>query len=346
MIRTRLRIEGAAWAIAALAGVAVLAGLVWMPHAVYRPWLGACAGWLGWPLGSMALILTHALTGGRWGEILLPALRAGVATLPLGVPALAVLLAGAGDLYPWLNEGVAAHLANRFYLNPPFALLRIALYAAIWGVLGVLCLRGQGLARIAPAGLILLALTFSFASIDLTESLDPGFSSSAYGLIAAAGAGLLALALATLLVLLAGPPRTERRALRVLARLLLGLTVLWAYLDFMQFLIIWQSDLPVEAAWYGPRLHGRWGAVAVGIVLLHFLLPFALLMLAPLQVRRPAVLGAAGLLVVMEVTRNLWLVLPGTASVSILLTLASLSVFAAAGAALCIRAMRREVSHG
>ncbi|MFW7269054.1 hypothetical protein ACMAUO_13930 [Gluconacetobacter sp. Hr-1-5] len=343
MIRARLRIEGVAWAVAVLAGLAVLGGLVWMPHAVYRPWLGACAAWLGWPLGSMALMLAHALTGGRWGEILRPALRAGVATLPLGLPALAVLLAGAGDLYPWLHGEGAAHAANRFYLNPPFALLRIALYAGIWGTLGVLCLRGRGLARIAPVGLILLALTFSFASIDLTESLDPRFNSSAYGLIASAGAGLLALALAMLLV---GARRPDREALRGLARLLLGLTVLWAYLDFMQFLIIWQSNLPVEAAWYGRRLHGGWGGVAVAIVLLHFLLPFALLMLAPLQVRRPVVLGAASLLVAMEVVRNLWLVLPGQASVSVLLTLASLLLFGGAGVALCIRAMQGEVIHG
>ncbi|ACI50621.1 conserved hypothetical protein [Gluconacetobacter diazotrophicus PA1 5] len=343
MTRTPPRTEGVAWAIAGLAGLAVLAGLVWMPRAVYGPWLAACAAWLGWPLGSMALILAHALTGGRWGDILRPALRAGVATLPLGLPALAVLLAGAGDLYPWLHAGGTAHAANRFYLNPSFALLRIALYAGVWAVLAVACLRGGRLARIAPAGLILLALTFSFASIDLTESLDPHFNSSAYGLIAAAGAGLLALALAMLLVLLAGS--ADGAATRDLARLLLGLTVLWAYLDFMQFLIIWQSNLPVEAAWYGRRLHGGWGAVAVGIVLLHFLLPFVLLMLAPLQVRRPVVLGAAALLVTMEVARNLWLVLPERASVSVMLTLASLLLFAGAGAALCLRTMQREAAH-
>ncbi|MBB2200865.1 hypothetical protein [Gluconacetobacter tumulisoli] len=335
------RTEGMAWGVAVLAGLGVLGGLVWRPHAVYGPWLAACAAWLGWPLGSMALILVHALTGGRWGEILRPALRAGVATLPLGVPALAILLAGAGDLYPWLHAGDVAWNANRFYLNAPFALARIAVYAVVWGGLGALCLRGRGLARIAPAGLILLALTFSFAAIDLTESLDPRFSSSAYGLIASAGAGLLALALGLLLALLEGGPRPDREAMRDLARLLLGLTVVWAYLDFMQFLIVWQSNLPIEAAWYGRRLHGGWGAVAAGIVLLHFLLPFVLLMLAPLQTKRPVILGAAGVLVVMEIMRNLWLVLPGRASVSVMLTGASLLVFAAAGVALGIRSMVR-----
>jgi hypothetical protein len=344
--RTLARTEGVAWGVAGLAGLGVLASLVWMPHAVYGPWLAACAAWLGWPLGSMALILAHALTGGRWGEILRPALRAGVATLPLGLPALAVLLAGAGDLYPWLHTpplqaGHAVAAANRFYLNTPFALLRIAVYALVWSTLGVLCLRGRGLARMAPAGLILLALTFSFAAIDLTQSLDPGFSSSAYGLVASAGAGLLALALGMLLAMLPGMPSED--GLRDLARLLLGLTVLWAYLDFMQFLIVWQSNLPAEAAWYGRRLHGGWGGLAVAIVLLHFLLPFGLLMLAPLQVRRPVIMGVAILLVVMEIARNLWLVLPQRAPVSVTLTLASVLLFAAAGAALGIRSLLRDL---
>ncbi len=50
-------------------------------------------------------------------------------------------------------------------------------------------LRSRNLAAVAPAGLILLAVTFTFATIDLTMSLDPRFNSSIYGLIALAGAG-------------------------------------------------------------------------------------------------------------------------------------------------------------
>ena len=51
-------------------------------------------------------------------------------------------------------------------------------------------------------------------------------------------------------------------ALDDLGRLLQGLLVLLAYLDFMQFLIIWQSDLPQEAAWYVARSTGLWGLMA------------------------------------------------------------------------------------
>ena len=41
-------------------------------------WLAALTLFSAWPLGSIALLLIHSLTGGRWGEVLRPALRVGV----------------------------------------------------------------------------------------------------------------------------------------------------------------------------------------------------------------------------------------------------------------------------
>ncbi|GAB6968192.1 hypothetical protein JCM25156A_22290 [Komagataeibacter kakiaceti JCM 25156] len=325
--------------VSAVALVAAVAAAIRAPHAVFPAWLAVSAAWIGWPLGSMALLFVHALSGGRWGELLRPGLRAGVATLPLGVPVLAGVLWGAGYLYPWLRPDAQARITNGFYLNGPFALGRVAVYLLAWGGLGVLCLRGRDLERVAPGGLIVLALTSGFAAIDLTESLDPHFSSSAYGLIASAGAVLLAFAMA---VLFEGM-RATTAELRDLARLLLGLTILWAYLDFMQFLIVWQSNLPVEAAWYAPRLRGGWGAVALAIAGLHFLLPFVLLVLPPLQARRRVVLLAAGLLVGMETVRNLWLVLPAwTPPVPLWGVPVSLAFLGGGSAALVLWRMGRE----
>lgn len=325
--------------IAAVALVGVVAAAIRVPQAVFPAWLAVCAAWIGWPLGSMALVLVHALTGGRWGDILRPALRAGIATLPLGIPALAGVLWGARHLYPWVQPGGGARITNGFYLNVPFAMGRVVAYVLVWGWLGTVCLRGRDVGRTAPVGLIALAFTSGFAAIDLTESLDPHFSSSAYGLIAAAGSVLLAFAVG---VLMEGM-WARGQDLRDLARLLLGLTVLWAYLDFMQFLIVWQSNLPVEAAWYAPRLRGAWGGVALTIVALHFLLPFAVLVLSPLQARRPAIMLAAGLLTGMEILRNLWLVLPTwTQPVPLAGVGLSLIFFGGGSALLVLRHRNRE----
>ena len=290
-----------------LAGLAV-AALGWALDAggFYGGWLAALALFGAWPLGSMALLLTHALTGGRWGDVLRPALRLGVCSLPLLLPAAVPLAAGLSPLYPWARPGAAHQFGNTFYLNVPFFAWRGAAYLAIWFALGWLVLRGRGLARIAPVGLFLLALTTTFAAIDTTMSLDPHFTSSIYGMVSAAGMGLLALSMAVLLT--AGEVAPAVRA--DFGKLLLALVVLWIYLDFVQLLIVWQSDLVSEAPWYLDRSRGAWGALRAVIAGGHFLLPFFLLLSPRMQRSRRVVLSVAALLVAMEVLRSWWTVLP------------------------------------
>ncbi len=81
-------------------------------------------------------------------------------------------------------------------------------------------------------------------------------------MLAASEAILFALSVAVLGVAAARRPE-ERDNMRDLGRLLFALLVLWAYLDFMQLLIVWNSDLPDEAGWYLKRLIGGWAIVAV-----------------------------------------------------------------------------------
>ena len=97
----------------------------------------------------------------------------------------------------------------------------------------------------------------TFAAIDFTLSMDPHFKSSIYGMLICCESVLLALSVAVLVRAL-WRPRGISQINRDLGRFLFALLVLWAYLDFMQMLIIWNSDLPEEAAWYLTRLKGEW----------------------------------------------------------------------------------------
>ena len=118
---------------------------------------------------------------------------------------------------------------------------------------------------------------------------------------------LFALAIAVLWATLTLP---GREAARDLGQLMLGLLVLWAYLDFMQFLIIWQSDLPHEAAWYVHRIAGPWAAIAWITAGLHFALPFFALLWPQVQ-RSPRTLTIlAAILVASEIPRAWWVVVP------------------------------------
>jgi hypothetical protein len=299
----------------ALLGSAVGAVGVWQqPHDFAAAWLAALAAVLNWPVGSMALILVHALTGGHWGFLLRPVLLASLATLPL--LALAALPYGleAGTLYSWLHPA-ATPASNSFYLNAPFFAWRGILYLAAWFSIAALIIRAlrrahpqAQLARIAPAGLIVLALTATFAAIDMTMSLDPHFASSIYGLIAMVSMGLTALAAGILAV--ASSRSIDAASLPVLGRLLQGLVLLWAYLDFMQLLILWQSNLVHDAHWYVLRSQGSWGATATMVTCCHFLLPVAVLLWTAARRSLTCIGAAAALLIIAEVLRAWLLVLP------------------------------------
>lgn len=288
----------------------LLAALGWMlePSVFPHAWLAATVAFAMWPLGSMALLLAHSLTGGRWGEAARPGLLLGVATLPLLLPAVVPVVLGAHALYPWVRPEDAAHLKNTAYLNVPFAAGRGIVYLVVWLAIAAVVVLGRGalLARAAPVALILLALSFTFAAIDSTMSLQPEFTSTIFGMMTAAEAGMLALAMA---VLLSGQA-AEQPVLADLAKLLLALVVLWTYLDFIQLLIVWQNDLAKQAPWYVRRMHGTWGAVMAIVAIGHFVLPFFLLIFPQVQRSRRAVAGVAALLVAMVVLRSWWTVIP------------------------------------
>jgi hypothetical protein len=312
---TRQQAERAAWIIGGIGVVGAAVGWVIAPAEFPHAWLAALTAWLGWPLGCMGLVLVHALTGGRWGYTLRPQLIAGMITLLLLLPALIPLPIVFPVLYPWARPGTASHLHNQFYLNLPFFAGRGILYLIVWFGLGGLILRAlwgpnpeRRLARVAPAGLILLAITVTYAAIDTTMSLDPQFASSIYGLIAIAEMGLLALAVSMFAVTFS--LALDEGATENLGRLLLGLVVLWAYLDFMQVLIVWQSDLAAEAPWYVVRTTGGWGLVAGGVAAGHFALPFFALLLPRVRRSRRGIAIVAALLILSAVIRGWWLVVP------------------------------------
>ena len=260
--------EKAAWG-AVLGGLALgAAGFAFQPGAFPHAWLCGVVLAVAWPVGSLLLLLAHALTGGRWGDAIRPGLLAGVSTLfvlpLLVVPTLFTLPA----LYPWARPG-GEGLPNHAWLNLPFFAGRGIVYLACWLGIGALVLRGGRLGPWAPFALAALAVTYTFASIDLTMSLQPRFTSSSYGMISLAGAGVLALALAVLL-----SPPAGRDADNDLGQLLLGLALLWAYLDFMQLLIVWQSDLVTQSPYYLVRAFGGPGIVAGVVALTHTVIPF------------------------------------------------------------------------
>lgn len=307
-------------------------------------WLAALSVWVAWPLGAMALMLIHALTGGRWGNAIHDALAAGARSaflFPLFIIPYALT---AQRIYPWLQAD-AAQFDNALYLNGPGLVLRGVIYLFIWLVLAVLVTRADNdadeLARLAPPSLILLALTATFAAIDALMSLDPTFASSIFGLIQISEIGALSLSIAALaLIFSSAPPDPE--ALRQIARLLLAFVILWSYLAFMQLLIVWQSDLPHEAAWYLLRWSRGWDIVGGLIVLTHFVAPFITLLSSTAQHSRMAVGFASASIIIGGILHQFWLVAPFAGAKSGMIALLTLSALVAMACTSLLVARRRK----
>ena len=335
-----MRAERWGWIAGAAGIIGAALGWVLVPRAFAFGWLAAFAAFSGWPLGSVALLLVHSLTGGRWGDAVRPALVLGALATPLvAIFAIPVIVA-LPTLYPWARAGVA--LDNGWYLNVAFYAVRGVIYLVVWIVAALVALGGgPRVARMAPVTLILLAVTFTFAALDTTMSLEPKFVSSVYGMVAMAGAGLLAVAVA---IVIAAPTTTP--AIRDdLGKLLAALTMLWTYLDFVQLLIVWQSDLVTQAPWYLKRAFGFWGWVMALVAVGHSAIPILLLVWPQVRKSARALAGVAALLVVMEVVRAWWTVLPEAPAQSALVDLACVLAVGGTGAGFALwRSRTRRVA--
>ena len=318
-------------------GVVLLAGSVAggiaRPDQFFRSYLLAFVFWNGLAVGSLAVLMLQYLTGGAWGIAIRRELEAATRMLWLTALAFLPLIFGMHRLYEWTHADAVAHdellQKKTFYLNTPFFLARTAIAFAAWMLIAYFLNRwsreqdthadhkavDRKLQLLSGGGLVVYALTTTFTSVDWVMSLEPHWYSTMYGVIFMVSQALGALALATLAIVRISDkqPLSEflgGRILHDLGKMLFAFTMIWAYVNFSQYLIVWSGNLPEEITWYLARFRGGWGYVGAAVLLFHFVVPF-LLLLSRKANRDPKTLTlAAVLLVVMRFVDISWLVLP------------------------------------
>lgn len=301
----------------------------------FRSYLVAYLFWLGLGLGSLAILMIHFVAGGRWGFSVRRLLEAAAGTLPLLALLFVPIVFGLKFLYIWTHANVVAADENlrhkALYLNVPFFLVRAAVYFLVWIGLAFLLARtakaqdenpeprhAKRLAAVSAFGLIAYGLTMTFAAFDWGMSLEPHWVSTIYGVLLMTGQVLTAFAFVILVATrLLGDESFAKvlgtRQLHDLGNFLLTFVIFWAYIAFSQFLITWAGNLPEETVWYIHRFRGGWGYIGLAMVVLHFLVPFLLLLSRDVK-RNPRSLAAVAVgVLVVSVVDLYWQIAPGFA---------------------------------
>ncbi|HEY3027088.1 MAG TPA: hypothetical protein VGJ55_13150 [Pyrinomonadaceae bacterium] len=299
----------------------------------FHSYLIGFAFWIGVTLGALALLMLQHLTGGAWGLVIRRVLEAATRTIPLLLVLFVPIALGLSRLYPWMHtqemaKSPALMSKSEHYLNPTFFIERAVIYFAIWSLLAYLLNRWsldqdrtaerrftRRMKMLSGPGLGLFVLTTTFASIDWVMSLDPEWSSTMFGLLFVASWALSAMAfvIATMSLLSSRAPLAaivRASHFHDLGKLLLALVMLWSYFAFSQFLIIWSGNLPEETTWYLRRLRGGWGWIAIAVIVLHFALPFLLLLSRDLKRNAHKLAMLAGFLLVMRLVDLFWMIEP------------------------------------
>jgi hypothetical protein len=286
--------------------------------AFLQAWLCSYVFWLGLPLAGVTLVLVHDLSGGDWMETARPVLDAAIATMPLASLAGIAAFVGLNSLYEWTSPPPG--LSNVFYLNPTAFFVRYGVYVVLWNLLAAFALWApregkepirSGLSWISAIGLIVLALSASFAAIDWILSLEPTFWSSIFPYAQAASWFNTGMAFVLLTVAVLDWPIDPRRAqMSDLSRILLATTIFWAYVEFMQFLIIWEENLKTEIPWYLKRFVSPWHAAIYVSFGLGFVAPFFVLLWTPAKYNRAIVATVCASILVSRIANTWLLIMP------------------------------------
>lgn len=326
-------------------GVGLIGVILWIVGAVvsgdakttfFHTYLVAYLFWAGIALGCLGLLMIQYLGGAGWGLVIRRQLEAGSHTLWMMLALfLPIATAGLHSLYEWSKPGevkdekILALIEHKApYLNQKFFLIRGLIYFAIWIAIAMFLRkwsrqqddnRDMGAAQrsqnLSGPGFVIYGLAVTFASVDWVMSLDVEWFSTIFGLVTLAGQGVATIAflVAVGVALASREPMAEvyqAKHFHDLGKLMLTMVMIWAYFSFSQLLIIWSGNLPEEIPWYLERFTGVWRYIGIGLILLHFALPFLLLLSRDLKRNARRLVMVAWLLIITRFIDLLWLIVP------------------------------------
>jgi len=315
-----------------LLGAAGAAG-VYLSAGPARFW----ANWLVWTLflltlglGNLFLVALERLVGAHWSVPMRRVPERIASLIPLAIPMLFVAFAALPVLFPWTHEEAKHNpilMAKAPWLNLPFFAIRLAVCALVWMLFYRFYVRGSlrqdeskdpgftvRARKVAPGFMVVFFFSVTILGFDWISGLEPEWYSDMFGVYMFAGtfvSGIAAMALGVLGLIRRGRlPEVKDKHFYNLGTLGLAFTVFYSYIGFAQYMLIWYANLPEEVVWFKHRIEGAWQPVALLLTLLHFFLPFFLL-IGSVGKKSPGLLRIAMLSILFGHFVDLyWLVFP------------------------------------
>ncbi len=294
---SKLRISS--FALIAIGVIAFIWGFISNPDQAWANLLLNNFYFVSIAVGASFFLSLQYIAQAGWSSGFKRVSEAVVAYLPVGAIFFIVLIFGLGHIYHWAHAGAADHdelLAHKsVFLNVPFFSVRLLLYFTLW-IFMARYLRKLSLKEDVEGGLswfqksefyskvniFIIAITFTFASIDWLMSIHPHWYSTIFSFKSFGSAfyhGSTAVILIILLLHKAGYfSFLNKSHLHDFSRYIFMLSIIYGYLWFMQFTIIWYGNIPEETVYYALRWDPQWKTLFFVDIILNFAIPFLVLM--------------------------------------------------------------------
>ena len=166
-------------------------------------------------------------------------------------------------------------------------------------------------------GLFAFAITLTLAATDWWMSLEETFASSMFPVIAFDNAALTAYCVG-ILTLLYFKRNGDSRFINLfpateqihLGSLMLAFTLAWTYFNFSQYMLIWVGNLAEEIPYYIKRTTQGWEYYAILAVIIHFPIPFLLLLFRRVKSNPTALRNIAIMLLCICFVDVMWWIQP------------------------------------
>jgi len=324
-------------AIAGVIGVAALGAAFALKgdhdHEFYYAYLTAFMTFLAFGLGGLIFVMLQHITRAGWSVVVRRlAENVALTLIPMAVLSIPIWTTGMESLFHWAEPHALDHdpvlAAKASYLNPASFQTRAIGYLAIWAGLAWFyystsrkmdTTRDWNLSipmwRVSAPGIVLFAMSLTFAAFDWLMSLDPHWFSTIFGVYYFAGAfaGIHAL-LAVLVITLHRSgylkPYVNAEHFHDLGKFMFAFTVFWAYAGFSQYMLYWYASIPEETEWFAYRGVGQWLTLSLVLVFWKFVLPFLGLLARTIK-RNPSTLYFWGVWILIgQYIDMYWLIQP------------------------------------